>query len=111
MASIEELKATAEAAIDRRRDWLIEVAQTVLRNPEPGFQEVKTARLVSEKLTELGIAHEDGIALTGIKGYLRAKGPVVSIVMSTKCLLVKRYTQRLRGGRQITSRSLGPAEN
>ena len=75
MASIEELKATAQAAIDGRRDWLIETAQTVLRNPEPGFQEVKTARLVSEKLNELGIAHESGIALTGIKGYLRTSGP------------------------------------
>ena len=82
MATVEELKDNAQSAIDGRRDWLIEIAQTILRNPEPGFQEVKTARLVSEKLAELGIAHKSGIALTGIKGHLRGegKGPTVSVI-------------------------------
>ena len=68
MARIEDLKATAQAAIDARRDWLIDVAKTVLNHPEPGFHEVKTAELVSQKLHELGIAHDRGIALTGLKG-------------------------------------------
>ena len=82
MPDIEELKAKAQAAIDGRRDWLIDIAKTVLNNPEPGFCEVKTSRLVSEKLKELGIAHESGIALTGIKGYLRGggSGPTVSVI-------------------------------
>ena len=75
MPDIEELKAKAQVAIDGRRDWLIDIAKTVLNHPEPGFCEVKTSRLVSEKLKELGIAHESGIALTGIKGYLRGGGP------------------------------------
>ena len=58
MANVEELKATAQTAIDARRDWLIDVAKTVLHYPEPGFHEVKTAELVSHKLHELGIAHD-----------------------------------------------------
>jgi len=38
--------------------------------------------LVSETLNELGIAHETGIALTGIKGYIRggAPGPTVAVI-------------------------------
>jgi amidohydrolase len=82
MASIAELKANAQAAIDARRTWLINTAKTILEHPEAGFQEVKTARLVSEKLNELGIAHETGIALTGIKGYIRggAPGPTVAVI-------------------------------
>ena len=82
MPNIEELKAKVQAAIDERRDWLIEVAKTILDNPEPGFQEVKTSRLVSEKLSELGIAHDSGIALTGHKGYLRGgrPGPTVAVI-------------------------------
>ena len=84
MATVQELKHLAEAAIDARRDWLIGAAKTVLDNAEPGFQEVKTARLVSEKLDELGIDHEGGIALTGIKGYLRkpgdSDGPTLSVI-------------------------------
>ena len=75
MAEIDELKAKAQAAIDGRRDWLIDIARAVLDNPEPGFCEVKTSRLVGDKLNELGIDHESGIALTGIKGYLRGGGP------------------------------------
>jgi amidohydrolase len=82
MASIAELKANAQAAIDARSTWLINTAKTILDHPEAGFQEVKTARLVSEKLTELGIAHETGIALTGMKGYIRggAPGPTVAVL-------------------------------
>ena len=82
MASIEELKANAQAAIDARSTWLINTAKTILDQPEAGFQEVKTAQLVSEKLNELGIAHETGIALTGMKGYIRggAPGPTVAVI-------------------------------
>ena len=71
MASVEQLKATAQAAIEARRDWLIDVARTVLNHPEPGFHEVKTSALVSQKLHELGIAHDRGIAITGLKGSPR----------------------------------------
>src|SRR5262249_60622425 len=82
MARIEDLKATAQAAIDARGDWLIDVAKTVLNHPEPGFHEVKTAELVSHKLHELGIAHDRGIALTGLKGYLTggSPGPTVAVI-------------------------------
>lgn len=82
MASIAELKANAQAAIDARSTWLINTAKTILDHPEAGFQEVKTARWVSEKLNELDIAHETGIALTGIKGYIRggAPGPTVAVI-------------------------------
>ena len=82
MTDTEDLKAKAQAAIDRRRDWLIDIAKSVLQNPESGFQEKKTSQLVSEKLGELGIKHESGIALTGIKGYLRGSrpGPTVAVM-------------------------------
>lgn len=82
MASIADLKAKAQAAIDARRDWLIDVAKTVLHHPEPGFHEVKTAELVSTRLHELGIAHDRGIAITGLKGYLTGghQGPTVAVI-------------------------------
>ena len=81
MPDIEGLKAKAQAAIDERRDWLVAIARTILDNPEPGFHEVKTSRLVSEKLSELGIAHENGIALTGIKGYIRGGRPGATVAV------------------------------
>jgi amidohydrolase len=82
MASIEQLKATTLDAIDARRSWLIDTAKTILEHPEAGFQEVKTARYVSERLNELGIAHDTGIAMTGMKGYIRGgqPGPTVAVI-------------------------------
>lgn len=82
MASIEELKAKTLDAIDARRAWLIDSAKTILDHPEAGFQEVKTARYVSEKLSELGIAHDTGIAMTGMKGYIRGgkPGPTIAVI-------------------------------
>ncbi|MDA1347683.1 MAG: amidohydrolase [Chloroflexi bacterium] len=71
-----------DAAVDGRSLWLIEAAKTVLNTPEVGFLEAKTSALVGQKLNELGIAHESGIALTGIKGYIRGAnpGPTVAII-------------------------------
>jgi amidohydrolase len=82
MTTIADLKAKTQAAIESRRAWLIDIAKTILEHPEPGFQEVYTARVVSEKLHELGIAHETGIALTGIKGTIRGgkPGPTVAVI-------------------------------
>ncbi len=82
MPTLEELKSIAQAAINDRADWLIEAAKTILDNPEPGFTEVKTSRLVSEKLSQLGIAHQSGIALTGLKGVVRGgrPGPTVAVI-------------------------------
>lgn len=82
MATIAELKAKTQASIDARSAWLVDIAKTILEHPEPGFQEVNTARLVSEKLHELGIAHDTGLALTGVKGYIRGgkPGPTVAVI-------------------------------
>ncbi len=82
MATIEELKAKTQASIEAQSAWLIDVAKTILAHPEPGFQEVTTAHLVSEKFHELGIAHDTGLALTGLKGYIRGgkPGPTVAVI-------------------------------
>jgi amidohydrolase len=82
MVHIDELKAKTLAAIDARSTWLIDIAKTILSHPEAGFQEVTTARFVSEKMHELGIAHDTGIALTGLKGTIRGgkPGPTVAVI-------------------------------
>ena len=82
MRTVQELKARAQAAIESRREWLIDLSKTVLDSPETGFQEYKTSAIVSDRLTELGIAHENGLALTGIKGYVRGgrPGPTVAVI-------------------------------
>ncbi len=45
------------------------------QRPELGFQEQLTAAFVSKKLTEMGIAHETGIAQTGIVATIESAYP------------------------------------
>ena len=82
MSTKQDLKARAQAAIDDRAEWLIDAAKTILNNPEPGFMEARTSSLVSKKLDELGISHQSGIALTGLKGVVQggSPGPTVAVV-------------------------------
>ena len=87
---IDELKAAALSSIDQRRDWLIEIVETVLRNPEVGFKEAKTSRLVGDAFTQIGIPYRDEIAITGIKAVLSGgrTGPTVAILGEMDALRV-----------------------
>ena len=75
MTDLHGLKAIAQDAVDRRRDWLISVVDDVLASPETGFREFRTAKLVGERLAELGIPARNGIAMTGLKATLDGAGP------------------------------------
>lgn len=82
MPTTEEMKTKAQAEIERRGDDLIGVAKTILNNPEPGFKEFKTSRLVAEKFREYGIPFQDGIAITGLKGMIDTgrSGPTIAVM-------------------------------
>jgi len=90
MPSKEELKSAVCQEIDRHSDEIIAVAQTILNNPEPGFREVKTSRLVTQKFAELGIPHRDGLAITGVKGAVQggSEGPTVAVLGELDSLIV-----------------------
>ena len=70
MPTKEELKGQICDAIDRRADQIIKIGETIRHNPELGFKEVKTARLVEQTLKELGLSPQTGLALTGIRAEL-----------------------------------------
>ncbi len=91
MPTTDEIKSAVAAEIDRRGNELIDVAKTILVNPEPGFREEKTSRLVAQKFRDFGIPFEDGIALTGLKGMLDSgnAGPTVGVFGELDSLMVK----------------------
>ena len=90
MPSKEELKSKVCQEIDRRSEEIIGVAQAILENPEPGFREVKTSRIVAQKFADLGIAHRDGLAITGVKGIVRGDSdkPTVGVLGELDSLIV-----------------------
>ncbi len=93
MPSREELKRQVFAAIDAHSDELVRLAQTILRNPEPGFREVKTARLVSDKLTEMGLPFRSGLGLTGVRADLvgGSPGPTMALLGELDSLIVNEH--------------------
>ena len=82
MPTTDELKASVQAQIDRRGEELVRVAKTILDNPEPGFREQKTSRIVAEKFRNFAIAYQENIAITGLKGVLDggSPGPTVAVM-------------------------------
>jgi amidohydrolase len=90
MPSREELKRRVADAIDAHSEEIVGVARTILENPEPGFKEFKTSRLVVERFREMGIPSQDGLAITGVKGVLNGgdDGPTVGIFGELDSLIV-----------------------
>ncbi|MBN1662701.1 MAG: amidohydrolase [Deltaproteobacteria bacterium] len=90
MPSKEELKAKVCLEIDKRSSEIIEMAKNIGENPETGFREVKTARLVAEKFAALGLTYGDGLALTGVKAVLpcTGEGPTVAVLGELDSLIV-----------------------
>ncbi|HET6236856.1 MAG TPA: M20 family metallopeptidase [Acetobacteraceae bacterium] len=62
-------------ATERIEPDLIEIRRDIHAHPELGFEEVRTAGLVSRELTRLGIPHQTGIGKTGIVGLIEGGRP------------------------------------
>ena len=75
MSSRDELKRAVCETIDRHADTIIDLGETILRHPETGFNEVRTAALVAERMNALGLSPRTGLALTGVKGRLAGGAP------------------------------------
>ena len=90
MQSKEELKKKICQAVDRKRGDIISIGEDIMRNPELGFKEFRTAKLVSGTFDSLGIPHRDGLAITGVKGILEGKkpGPTVALIGELDSLIV-----------------------
>src|SRR6266403_2454960 len=71
----EQLKQAVCEAIDRHGNEIIELGETILHHPETGFNERKTAAIVADKMRQIGLAPQTGLALTGVKGRLRGNTP------------------------------------
>ncbi len=91
--SKEELKRRVDNVIDARSDELINMALAVLNNPEPGYRETKTSRLVSNKFGELGLRSRAGLAMTGVRVDVAGAtpGPTLAILGELDSLIVNEH--------------------
>ena len=90
MPSKEDLKRRADEIIDAKADELISIAKTILSNPEPGFREVKTAKLVAEQFGSLGLQPRSGLAITGVRADASGStpGPTMAVLGELDSLIV-----------------------
>ena len=82
MLAKDELKNLVFNEIDRRKDELIELGKEIWRNPELGYQEFNTSRLVQEKFASINLPFKKDLALTGVRGDLNMKksGPCLAVL-------------------------------
>jgi amidohydrolase len=69
----EELARQVWALSQEMAPQLAEIRQRIHKQPELGFQEIETARLVAQRLRELSLEVHEGVAQTGVVGLLRGK--------------------------------------
>jgi metal-dependent amidase/aminoacylase/carboxypeptidase family protein len=74
MATISpEVKALSATMTELRRDFH--------RHPELGFQEVRTAHIVAERLQSLGYTVRTGLGKTGVTGFLKGGKPGKTVLL------------------------------
>lgn len=70
-----------DTRISRALPGVIELRHAIHQHPELGNRETETAKLIAQRLRDLGLEVQTGVAHTGVVGILRGgkPGPVVAI--------------------------------
>ena len=86
----EELKQRVLEEIDRNADHLISVGERIYRDPELGFKEFRTAKIVATEFQRLGLGYHEEIAITGLKTLVSggSAGPTVGVIGELDSVLV-----------------------
>ena len=80
--TLQEIKGKLVQVIDEHKEEIILIGQTILRNPELGYQEEKTSELVRSQFDKLGIPYDYPVAVSGVKARLdgRARNCNVCVI-------------------------------
>ncbi|XP_076927443.1 IAA-amino acid hydrolase ILR1-like 4 [Bidens hawaiensis] len=56
-------------------DWMVGIRRRIHENPELGYEEFETSRLIREELDKLGIGYKYPVAVTGVVGFIGSGEP------------------------------------
>ena len=73
---LSNIKSLAKEIAPQVKNW----RHHIHANPELSFQEFETAKFVSDRLSEFGIDHQNGVAGTGVVGLIKGKNPDSKII-------------------------------
>ncbi len=90
------MKARVCRAVDAHAPELEQLARQIFAQPELGFKEHHTASLVHDWFDKLGLAHRDGIGITGTRADLKggSSGPTVAVLGELDSLLCWEHPDR-----------------
>ena len=90
MTTTDQLKARVCAEIERRKGEIMAISEHIMKHPEPGYREVRTAEFVAGWFRKMGLECREGLALTGVKTRLRgrSRGPTVAVLGELDSLIV-----------------------
>jgi len=90
MPTRDDVKRAVCEAIDRNAERVIALGEAIRRQPELGFKEFKTARLVEETFTSLGLKPRGGLAMTGVRAEAKGakEGPTFALLGELDGLVV-----------------------
>ncbi|MEZ5006531.1 MAG: M20 family metallopeptidase [Chitinophagales bacterium] len=72
---MEQIKASIKKITEENFDELVNIRRHIHEHPELSFEEIETAKFISQKLTEFGIEHQTNIGGHGIVGLIKGKNP------------------------------------
>ena len=78
---IEQLKKRVCDVIDENAKRIIDISEELLKNPELGFKERKTAQLIENIFDELNIPYESNVGVTGVKGMAKGRKDSVTVAV------------------------------
>ena len=87
---IDQIKEKVCSVIEEHADDIMGHAKWLAENPELGFREKKSSKYIDDELHKLGFETETGLAVTGVKAYLKgkgAKGPNVAVLGEMDALI------------------------
>ncbi|MFK0173664.1 amidohydrolase [Streptomyces sp. NPDC090306] len=73
-----KLKAEVCAEIDHWADHITALSDGIMRHPETGYQETRTAAVVAEQLRGMGLEPVTGLARTGVKARMKGRSSGVT---------------------------------
>lgn len=56
-------------------DWMVGVRRKIHENPELGYEEFETSKVIRNELDKLGIEYKYPIAVTGVVGFIGSGEP------------------------------------
>lgn len=71
-------------------EWMIGIRRKIHENPELGYEEFETSKLIRSELDKMGIRYTHPLAVTGVLGFIgTGKPPFVALRADMDALLLQ----------------------